>query len=87
MVKSAAASEALAESVPVTFKGHTYGVIPSSEWPLEAIEAFEDGKVATFVRSILPADDYAAFKATSPKVSDLGPFVEAIRKGLGISGN
>ena len=80
-------SEALAAPVAFEHDGHTYHVLATSEWPFTALAAYEDGKVSSFVRLILPAEDYAAFLATDPKVADLEPFVTALQGALGISGN
>jgi hypothetical protein len=88
MTKSATAAEALGEiRLPVEFAGVTYEVPPTSEWSYDALEAYEDGKIAGFIREILGAEQHAKFKATKPKVSDLSGFIEAIQKALGIAGN
>lgn len=84
---AAVKAEALVEHLPFEHAGHTYHVLPTSEWPFTALAAYEDGKVSTFIRLILPAEDYDAFLATSPKVADLEGFVLALQSALGISGN
>jgi len=81
------AAEALSSHVPLTFNGVDYSLAPSSEWPFEALEAFEDGKVATFLRLVLGDEQTAAFRATKPTVSDFQEFVVELQKALGISGN
>jgi len=85
--KTATAAEALGERIPLTFGGVDYLILPSSDWPYEALEAFEDGKIATFLRHILGDEQHAAFKATKPTVSTVGEFIQAAQKALGISGN
>jgi len=85
--KSPTAAEALGEHVPFTFAGVDYSVTPTSQWPFEAIEAFEDGKVATFLRLVLGDDQVAAFRATSPTVATLLELVVELQSVLGISGN
>lgn len=85
--KPAAAHEALGESIPVDFRGVSLLILPSSEWPFEALEAFEEGKVATFLRLILGKDQYAEVRKVTPKVGDARDLVEAIQDALGISGN
>lgn len=87
MTKSAAAHEALAESVPFTYEGEDYSVAPSSEWDLDVLEAFENGKLVTFLRGVLGSEQYAAYRKAHPKVGGLEPFVVAIQKALGIKGN
>lgn len=84
---AAVKAEATASTIPFDYEGDTYAVLATSEWPFEALVAFEDGKIATFVRSILPTEDYARFLATKPRVADLTAVVEAIQGALGISGN
>jgi hypothetical protein len=85
--KSPAAHEALAELVPFTYNGVDYELSPTSEWDYEALEAFEQGRFVAFLESVLGTEQHAAFKATKPKVGDVGAFVEALQKALGISGN
>lgn len=85
--KSPTAAEALGEKIHFIFGGIEYLVAPTSEWSYDALEAFEDGKVTTFLREVLGADEHAKYKATKPRVSDVGDFVTALQKALGISGN
>jgi hypothetical protein len=84
---SPAAAEALGEAIPLTFAGIDFLVPTTSNWPLTALLAYEDGKIATFVRALLGAEQFAAYLATSPVLSDMNEFVEALQKALGISGN
>jgi hypothetical protein len=81
------AAEALDERVPFTFGGVDYLLPATSAWPFEALEAFEDGKVATFLRHVLGDEQMATFRATKPTVADFQELVVALQKGLGISGN
>lgn len=85
--KTPAAAEALREMIPFTARGVDFELTPSDEWDFEAIEAFEAGKVATFLRLILGEEQYNAFKATKPKVGDIDEFVTDLQKALGIAGN
>lgn len=87
MTKNATAAEALAEKVPFTHNGVEYSLDPSTEWDIEALEAFENGKIMTFLRLILGAEQYAAYKATKPKAGEVNGFLEGIQKALGIKGN
>lgn len=81
------AAEAIGALIPVDFDGVTYNVPPSNRWPYAALVAFEDGKVAGFLRSLLGEEEHAKFAATEPYIEDLDRFVTAIQEGLGISGN
>lgn len=85
--KSPSAAEALGESIPFVYEGVDYSLAPSSEWDYAALEAFEDGKIATFLRLILGEAQHNAFKATKPKVGDVNKFVTELQKALGIAGN
>jgi len=81
------AAEALGDRIPVTFGGVDYLVTTSADWPYEALEAYEDGKIATFLRHVLGDEQHSTFKATRPKVSTVNEFVDALTKALGVSGN
>lgn len=85
--KSPTAAEALGDKIPFSARGVDFALTPSSEWDFEALEAYEEGKIALFLRLILGDAQYAAFKATKPKVADVNEFVEALQKALGIEGN
>lgn len=81
------AAEALDNKIPFTYNGVDYLLAPSADWDYEALEAYEQGKIATFLRMILGEAQHDAFKATKPKVSDVNAFSLAIQKALGIAGN
>jgi hypothetical protein len=81
------AAEALGDKVPFTHNGVDYLLDPASEWDVEALEQYENGKIMTFLRMILGAEQYARFKATKPKVGAVNAFMEGIQKALGIKGN
>ncbi|ALX67275.1 hypothetical protein [Microbacterium sp. XT11] len=81
------AAEALAQPIPFTFEGQKYSVLPSSEWSLDALEAFEEGRVLTLLREVLDGDGYATFRKTHNRVADLNEFVVAMQKAIGIAGN
>jgi hypothetical protein len=81
------AAEALGDRIPVSFGGVDYLVTTSADWPYEALEAYEDGKIATFLRHVLGDEQHAAFKATRPRVATVNEFVDALTKALGVSGN
>lgn len=80
------AAEALGDRVPFSFGGVDYLVPTAGDWPYDALEAFEAGKIATFLRHALGDDQHAAFKATKPKVSEVNDFVDALTGALGVSG-
>lgn len=81
------AAEALGDKVPFTHEGVDYLLEPAAEWSVDALEAFESGKVMTFLRMILGEEQYAKYKATKPKAGAVSAFLEGIQKALGIKGN
>lgn len=85
--KNPIAAEALGDKIAFNYNGADYFVTSTEDWDYEVLEAFEDGKIVTFLRLILGTEQHAAFKATKPKVADVNAFVEAIQKALGIQGN
>lgn len=90
--KSNTAAAAIAEargatSVEFEYEGAKYRALTSEEWPFEALERYEEGKVALFIGLILEPESLVTFRATKPKVGDLTAFVEAIQGALGIAGN
>lgn len=81
---SARKSAALSTAIDVEFEGETYSIPPAEEWSLDVLEAFEDGKVATMVRSLVGPAQYATFRSVPRTTKDLGRFVEAIQGALGL---
>ncbi|WBQ03788.1 hypothetical protein [Kribbella sp. CA-293567] len=78
-----------AKAGTVTFEhnGTEYTIDPADKWSLDALEAFEDGKVVTACREILAPKQWADFKATKPGGPGLGEMLAAIAAAVGISGN
>lgn len=87
--KKAAAvkAEALSTEVAFTFEGETYTVAPTKEWDLDALEAFEDGHIATCVRLILGDAQWATFRKKPRKLADLNALFEAVQRAAGVEGN
>lgn len=84
---TATAAEALAEGIEFNHNGVTYSVEPTSEWPLEALEALEEGRIVAFLKYVLGDEGYAALKATKPKIGELNDLTVAIQKAVGVAGN
>lgn len=85
--KPAAAHEALGEKIPFSYRDVDYLVDPTSEWDFEAVENFENGRIATFLRLVLGDEQYAAMKKTNRTVGEVDTFAEELQKALGIQGN
>lgn len=81
-----ARAEALASSVTVHYDGTDYTIPAATEWDLDVLEAFEDGKILTCVRALFGADQWAAFRSSHSTVADLSDLMEAVQEALG-SGN
>ncbi|WDS51650.1 tail assembly chaperone [Microbacterium phage Barnstormer] len=80
------AAEALSADIAFDFGGETYSTPPTSEWSLDALEAYEAGRNLATLREILSAEDYAKFRSRHNKVSDLNDVFVAIQRAQGISG-
>ena len=85
--KPAIAHEALNEPVSVDFGGTAYSVPATAQWDYDILEAFEEGRVAGFLKALLGPVQHGTFKATRPKLSEVNEFMLAIQRALGISGN
>lgn len=82
-----AKTEAVGEAVTFDYDGLTFTVPPASEWDLDVLESYEDGKIVATLRALLGADQWSKFKATKRTVQDLNDLFEAVQEALGISGN
>lgn len=83
-----AKADALGSEVVFEFDGKEYIVPAASDWPVSALEAFEDGKIIGTVRAILGDEQWAEFKAASPKVSQLNDMFSALQTAtIGSKGN
>jgi hypothetical protein len=72
------------ERIPFSFDGVDYTVLPTDEWDLEVIEAFEGGVVSVLYGRLLGKDGYAKLKAKKYKKANLERFAFALRDALGI---
>lgn len=64
-----------AETKTVTYKDVEYTVAKYVLEDLDALEAFEDSRYATFVRVVLGRDQYTKFRKTSSTSEELSAFV------------
>ncbi|WGH21362.1 tail assembly chaperone [Arthrobacter phage Emotion] len=85
--KNPTAAEAMGDKVPFTFDGVDYLLTPTSEWPFAALEEFENGRIAAFLKLVLDPEQYEKFKATKPTVGRTNEFVTAFQAALGLQGN
>jgi hypothetical protein len=81
-------ADALGTAVTFDYDGTEYTVPAASDWPVDALESFEDGKIIATVRAILGAAQWKTFKAASPKVSQLNEMFGALQAAtIGGKGN
>ena len=86
MASSTTTTTTPAPLASLTFDGADYTVPAAEEWPVSALIAYEEGKIATLLRELLGADQWATFNRKTRKVSDLTALFSEIEKGLN-SGN
>lgn len=79
----AALKEVKKEKHIFTFKGEKFEFPPEiKQLPVEAVEAYEDGKVVGFVREIM-GDQWASFKAHKPTLGDLENLADSLGQAYG----
>ena len=81
------AAEAFALPITFNFEGHEYAALPTSEWSLDALDAYENGRILAMLREVLDAENFAALRARHNRVGDLNGFISAMQKAQGIAGN
>ncbi|QDF14187.1 tail assembly chaperone [Microbacterium phage GardenState] len=81
------AAEALSLNIAFVFEGREYSAPPTSEWSIDALEAFENGRILAMLRLILSDEDFSAFRSRHNKVAELNAFITAMQKAQGIAGN
>jgi len=84
--KSAAQIEAEGiETTDVEWRGHTFTVSTDPDnWSVETTLAFEEGKAASGVRSILGPKQWAEFMKSKPVNRDMADLFNEIAKALGL---
>lgn len=82
-VQAEATGEVVTE---VVWRDQKFHIAASADdWPVDVIEAFEQGKAATALAGVLGPAQWARFKATkpAPKVKDLTGLMDTIASKLG----
>lgn len=80
----AAEAAGAADAKRLTIGGAEYLLPPtSSEWSLETLEAFEDGKTVAALRGLLGADQWQRLKAAGATLNDLNELAEEIARAYG----
>jgi hypothetical protein len=78
-------AEATDGVIAVEWEGHTYEVVLANV-TIDALEAFEDGRIVGALRSILGVEQWAAYKERHPQALGLGAFVDALLAAVGGAG-
>lgn len=82
-----AKAEAIDADVTFEHDGETYVIGPSKSWDLDALEAFDDGRMTVCVRLILGDEQYRKFKRKPRSIGDLDALFEEAQRAAGIEGN
>lgn len=80
---AAAKAEALEKPVVVEYADESFSILPVDDWPIDAIEAFEDDRVVGFLRDAMVEGDFERLKK-GRTVRDLKLFVELVQEALGL---
>ncbi|GGU46822.1 hypothetical protein [Lentzea flava] len=67
----------------VMWRGKRFGLPAPKDYPLDAIEAEEQGRTLTALRLILGEDQYATFCELAKTTGDADDFSKAIMRELG----
>jgi hypothetical protein len=67
----------------VMWRGKRFSLPAPQDYPLDAIEAEENGRTLTALRLILGEDQYATFRTLARTTGDADDFSKAIMRELG----
>ncbi|WET76898.1 hypothetical protein P3102_22610 [Amycolatopsis sp. QT-25] len=67
----------------VTWRGKRFTLPSAQEFPLEALEAEEEGKHLTALKLILGGDQYATWRALASTAADAEDFSSVVMRELG----
>ncbi|OZV74768.1 hypothetical protein CA850_29770 [Micromonospora echinospora] len=86
MPSTAAKAEATGQSQTFEHDGVTYSVPPTSEWDMDAMEAYERDHIVTCVRLILGPEQFEKFKPKGTKrtLGDLNALFDKIQKATDV---
>jgi hypothetical protein len=82
-----AKTEATESEIVFTYEDKSYFVSTAVEWDVAVLEAYEEGKVAAFLRALLGPDQWKTFTAKPRKVRDLTALFAAIESATVGRGN
>ncbi|WP_158885081.1 hypothetical protein [Amycolatopsis anabasis] len=67
----------------VMWRGKRFTLPRAEDFPLEALEAEEEGKHLTALKLILGVDQYATWRSLASKAGDADEFSETVMRELG----
>lgn len=73
-----AKDEAFAKETIFSYDGLEFIVAPASDWSLDALEAFEDQRMISFLRELLGPEQWASFKEKPRTSADVEGLVNAL---------
>lgn len=76
--KKALADEAGKKEVTFEYNDIEFTIPPGKLWPLDAVEAQEQGKMLTAVKELIGADKYAELRKTCKTLEDFEDFCDAL---------
>lgn len=72
-------SEASQEPITFEFEDVTYEIPAPKRWPLDVIQAEEDGKILAFLKALLGMEQYNKFVKKGRTIEDLDNFFNALQ--------
>ena len=74
------------EEVSVSWRDLTFTFpADTDDWPVEALEAFEQGKAATAIRALAGPKAWVEFKKRNPRVRDMSDVFKDFARAAGFS--
>lgn len=74
--------ESTVENITFEYEGDSYTVPPGKQWPLECVEAQEEGKLTACVRALLGEKEYKKLREKCKTVADFDDFMNALFDAL-----
>lgn len=77
-------TEALNEEIVFTFKDEEFVLPPHTTWPLDALEAYEEGKILKLLKAVFGDEQYGRIKNVCANWPELNEFVVAAFQAAGV---
>ncbi len=84
MAKKVSAAQDAQGPITVTWHGVSLTVSAPTEWRLSALAHIEDGQIASFLRAILAADEWAKLLELDPAAGELTELFDTIAAATGL---